>query len=228
MTLAATAAASTASTASTRASSNASATALASQTSGANEAGSQDRFLKLLVTQLKNQDPLSPMDNAQLTSQIAQINTVTGIATLNTSVQQLSGQFLQMQSLQGASLIGKDVIVAGNKLDIAAGTGQGGFELTSAADAVKVEVLSPAGRVLDTLNLGAQSSGTHSFDWAAGQYSTASNLTFRVTASNGATALASTALMRDKVEAVSTSGDALMLELRSAGTVAYSTVRSIN
>ena len=197
-------------------------------TGSTDEAGSQDRFLKLLVTQLQNQDPLSPMDNAQLTSQLAQINTVSGIATLNTSVQALSGRFLQMQSLQGAALIGKDVVVPGNKLDIADGTGQGGFELTSAADAVKVEVLSPAGRVLDTLNLGAQSSGTHSFDWAAGQYSTASNLTFRVTASNGATALASTALMRDKVEAVSTSGDALMLELRSAGTVAYSTVRSIN
>ena len=197
-------------------------------TGSTDEAGSQDRFLKLLVTQLQNQDPLSPMDNAQLTSQLAQINTVSGIATLNTSVQALSGRFLQMQSLQGAALIGKDVVVPGNKLDIADGTGQGGFELTSAADAVKVEVLSPAGRVLDTLTLGAQSSGTHSFDWAAGQYSTASNLTFRVTASNGATALASTALMRDKVEAVSTSGDALMLELRSAGTVAYSTVRSIN
>ena len=137
MTLAATASATSSATASGNAA------ALASQVSGANEAGSQDRFLKLLVTQLKNQDPLSPMDNAELTSQIAQINTVSGIATLNTSVQSLSSQFLQMQSLQGAALVGKDVIVPGNKLDIAAGTGQGGFELTSAADAVKVEVLSP-------------------------------------------------------------------------------------
>ena len=228
MTLAATAAASTASTASTRASSNASATALASQTSGANEAGSQDRFLKLLVTQLKNQDPLSPMDNAQLTSQIAQINTVTGIATLNTSVQQLSGQFLQMQSLQGASLIGKDVIVPGNQLDIASGVGQGGFELTSAADAVKVEVLSPAGQVLDTMNLGAQSSGMHSFNWAAGSYDDTSRLTFRITANSGATPLSTTALMRDLVDAVSVSGSTLQLELRHAGTVDYSTVRAIN
>jgi len=200
----------------------------ASSITSANEAGSQDRFLKLLVTQLKNQDPLSPMDNAQLTSQIAQINTVSGIATLNTSVQQLSSQFLQMQSLQGASLVGKDVIVAGNKLDIAAGVGQGGFEIASAADAVKVEVLSPAGRVVDTLNLGAQNSGMHSFDWASGTYDASSGLTFRVTASSGSTALASTALMRDKVQAVSTSGNDLMLELASGSTVAYSTVKAIN
>ena len=208
--------------------SSSSASNAAGSVTNPSDAGSQDRFLKLLVTQLKNQDPLSPMDNAQLTSQIAQINTVTGIATLNTSVQQLSSQFLQMQSLQGASLVGKDVIVAGNKLDIAAGTGQGGFELTSAADAVKVEVLSPAGRVLDTLNLGAQSSGMHSFDWASGNYAAASGLTFRVAASSGATPLASTALMRDKVEAVSTSGGALMLELHNAGMVAYTTVKAIN
>src|SRR6266581_877373 len=85
----------------------------AASPSSASEAGSQDRFLKLLVTQLQNQDPLAPMDNAQLTSQIAQINTVTGITNLNSSVQALSGQFLQMQTLQGASLIGKQVIVPG-------------------------------------------------------------------------------------------------------------------
>jgi flagellar basal-body rod modification protein FlgD len=204
-------------------------TAAVSATAKADEAGSQDRFLKLLVTQLKNQDPLSPMDNAQLTSQIAQINTVTGISTLNTSVQGLSNQFLQMQTLQGATLIGKNVIVPGNRLDIDAGVGQGGFELTSAADAVKVEVLSPAGKVVDTLNLGAQSAGVHGFDWAVpSSYAATGNLTFRVTASSGSTALGSTALMRDKVNAVSTAGNALSLELEKAGTVAYSKVVAIN
>jgi flagellar basal-body rod modification protein FlgD len=203
-------------------------TPAASSIASASDAGSQDRFLKLLVTQLQNQDPLSPMDNAELTSQIAQINTVSGIATLNTSVQQLSSQFLQMQSLQGAALVGKNVIVPGNKVDIANGVGQGGFELTSAADAVRVEVLSPAGRVLDTLNLGAQSSGMHSFDWASGSYDNTSNLSFRVTATSGATPLTSTALMRDTVNAVSTSGGALQLELQSAGTVDYGTVRALN
>jgi flagellar basal-body rod modification protein FlgD len=206
----------------------ASTSAAASSLASASEAGSQDRFLKLLVTQLQNQDPLAPMDNAQLTSQIAQINTVSGIATLNTSVQQLSSQFLQLQSLQGASLVGKDVIVAGNRLDIADGVAQGGFELASTADAVKVEVLSPAGRVLDAINLGAQSSGMHSFNWIAGTYDNTSQLTFRVSASSGATPLTATPLMRDKVDAVSTAGDALMLQLENSGTVAYSAVKAIN
>lgn len=197
-------------------------------TAAASDAGSQDRFLKLLVTQLQNQDPLSPMDNAQLTSQIAQINTVTGIATLNTSVQGLSSQFLQMQTLQGASLVGKNVIVPGNKVDIANGVGQGGFELTTPADAVKVEVLSPAGQVIDTLNMGAQSSGVHGFDWASGSYDNTSNLSFRVTATSGSTPLSATALMRDSVNAVSASGSSLQLELARSGTVDYGTVKAIN
>jgi flagellar basal-body rod modification protein FlgD len=191
-------------------------------------AGSADQFLKLLVTQLQNQDPLNPMDNAELTSQIAQINTVSGINTLNKSVQGLSSQFLQMQTLQGAALVGKSVVVPGNKLDIVNGTAEGGFELTSAADAVKMEVLSPAGVVLDTVNLGAQSAGMHGFNWAAGTYDNTSNLTFRVTATSGATKLDSTALMRDTVDAVSTSGSTLQLELENSGTVDYSTVRALN
>src|SRR3954467_11497534 len=77
-----------------------------------------DRFLKLLVAQMQNQDPLNPMDNAQVTSQMAQINTATGIDKLNATAQGLSAQFIQLQAMQGASLVGRDVIVAGNKLSI--------------------------------------------------------------------------------------------------------------
>src|SRR5215217_2158402 len=112
----------------------AAASSLTASTSDAK--ATSDRFLKLLVAQMQNQDPLNPMDNAQVTSQMAQINTVNGIEKLNTTVQGLSGQFVQMQALQGANLIGRDVIVPGNKMDIDNGVGQGGFELASAADAV--------------------------------------------------------------------------------------------
>ncbi len=190
-------------------------------------AGSSDRFLKLLVAQMQNQDPLNPMDNAQVTSQMAQINTVNGIEKLNASVSGLSTQFVQMQALQGAALVGRDVIVPGNRMDIADGAGQGGFELTSPADSVKVEVLNAGGYVVDTLNLGAIGAGRHSFDWDASK-STDTNLTFRVTAMSGATKLSSTSLMRDRVDAVSTSGDSLMLELERSGQVPYSTIKAFN
>lgn len=194
----------------------------------ANEAGSADRFLKLLVAQMQNQDPLSPMDNAQVTSQMAQINTVTGIEKLNSTVQGLSGQFVQMQALQGATLVGRDVVVPGNKMTLTDGVGEGGFELTSAADNVKVEVLGPGGHVLDTVNLGAQTAGVHSFDWTAGTNATATGVTFRVTATSGSVKLDATALMRDRVDAVNTSGDSLMLELQNSGSVAYNQVKAFN
>jgi flagellar basal-body rod modification protein FlgD len=189
-----------------------------------------DRFLKLLVAQMQNQDPLSPMDNAQVTSQMAQINTVTGIDKLNTTVQGLSSQFMQLQAVQGASLVGRDVIVAGNKLSIDETTavGQGGFELANSADAVKVEILSPSGAVVQTLNLGAEGAGVHSFDWPSGSATAASGLTFRVSATSGGVATTATALMRDRVDAISTSGTSFNLELESSGTVAYSAIKAFN
>jgi flagellar basal-body rod modification protein FlgD len=189
-----------------------------------------DRFLKLLVAQMKNQDPLNPMDNAQVTSQMAQINTVTGIDKLNATVAGLSAQFMQMQAMQGATLVGHDVIVAGNKLDIDAATaiGQGGFELQIPADAVKVEILSPSGAVVQTLNLGAQGAGMHSFDWPAGTATDSSGLTFRITATAGGVAIASTPLMRDRVDAVTTNGNSFNLELEKSGSTPYSSVKALN
>ncbi len=200
------------------------ATALAASS----DTASADRFLKLLVAQMQNQDPLNPLDNAQVTTQMAQINTVAGIGKLNETVQGLSSQFVQMQALQGAALVGRDVIVPGNKLDIADGAGQGGFELTSAADAVKVEVLNAGGHVIDTLQLGAQTAGRHGFEWNASKAGTDTNLSFRITATSGAATLSAVSLMRDRVTAVSTGGDTLTLELARSGSTPYAQVKAVN
>jgi len=203
-------------------------TAAASAVDKTKEAGSEDRFLKLLVTQMQNQDPLNPMDNAQVTSQMAQINTVSGIEKLNTTVESLSGQFAQMQALQGASMVGRDVVVPGNVMDITNGVGQGGFDLSGPADNVKVEVLAPSGQVVDTMNLGALGSGMQSFDWSAKGATNDSGLRFRVTASNGSVNSTPATLMRDRVNAINTTGNSFNLELQNAGTVPYSSVRALN
>jgi flagellar basal-body rod modification protein FlgD len=196
----------------------------------ASQTVSADTFLKLLVAQMQNQDPLNPMDNAQVTSQMAQINTVTGINTLNTTVQSLSSQFTQMQALQGASLVGHNVIVPGNMLNIdpTSATGEGGFQIATPADAVKVEILAPSGAVVQTINLGAEAAGMHSFAWPAGTATNASGLTFRVTATSGGVTIPSTALMSDTVDAVSTSGNTFNLELQNSGLVPYSSVVALN
>ena len=197
-------------------------------TQTANEAGSSDRFLKLLVTQMQNQDPLNPMDNAQITSQMAQINTVSGIEKLNTTVEGLNGQFRQLQALTGASLVGRQVTLQGNRLSIEGGTGVGGFELSNTADRVKVEILSPAGQVAETLDLGTQGSGRHSFAWPAANVPDGAPYTFRIVATAGTTAVAATPLMRDRVQAINASGTSLMLETQYNGSVAYRDVQAFN
>ena len=168
------------------------ATSAAAPPATKNDAGSADRFLKLLVTQLKNQDPLNPMDNAQITSQMAQINTVNGIQTLNTTVQSLSSQFAQLQALQGAALVGHDVTVPGKSIAIENGVGVGGYELAGPADRVKLEVLDASGRVVDTLQLGAQESGRHEFEWPGAANAAAGDYSFRITANSGTATVSTT------------------------------------
>ena len=191
-------------------------------------ADTQDRFLKLLVAQMKNQDPMNPMDNAQVTSQMAQIQTVTGIGTLDTTVKGLTAQFNQMQGLQSVSLVGRDVSVAGSRLSFASGKGTGSFELASAADTVKLEVLTAAGGVIDTVQLGAQGTGRQRFEWPNANYDDSAGLKFRITASQGTAAVSSTTFTQDKVMAVNTSGAKLQLQLQNLGLVNYSAVTTID
>jgi flagellar basal-body rod modification protein FlgD len=74
-------------------------------------ADAQDRFLKLLTTQLKNQDPLNPMDNAQMTSQLAQISTVDGIEKLNATLQKMLSSSNEPEAMQASALVGHQVMV---------------------------------------------------------------------------------------------------------------------
>jgi flagellar basal-body rod modification protein FlgD len=200
----------------------------------ANEAGSADRFLKLLVTQMQNQDPLSPMDNAQLTSQLAQINTVNGIEKLNTTVEGLNAQFVQMQAVTAAGLVGHNVTLPGSRMAIENGAGSGGFELTGGADNVRIEILNPGGRVVESKDLGPKGSGRHSFEWAAaakGVPDTGEDgapYSFRVVASNGTVAVPAQALMQDRVVAVSSKGNSLVIDTQHSGSVAYSDVKAFN
>ena len=188
-----------------------------------------ETFLRLLVTQMQNQDPLNPMDNAQVTSQMAQINTVGGIEKLNATMQGIAAQFSQSQALQASALVGRSVMVEGDLLTVREGSAQAGFDLAGPADQVKVEVLAPSGRVIDTLQLGAQGAGRHGFQWnASGTAQGQEGLRFRVTATVGANEVASTPLIGEQVIAVSTSGNQVQLELANGQRVPYTAVQAIS
>ncbi len=123
----------------------------------------QDKFLTMLVAQMSNQDPMNPMDNAEVTSQMAQINTVTGIQQLNKTMTDMATQFGSLQALQGVSLIGRTAMVEGNTPVVEEGVAYGGFDLSSAADSVKVDIVGKNGAILGSASLGAQQAGQQFF-----------------------------------------------------------------
>ncbi|MDX1667884.1 MAG: flagellar hook assembly protein FlgD [Limnobacter sp.] len=125
----------------------------------------QERFMALLVAQLKNQDPLSPMDNAAVTSQMAQLNTVTGINNLNSTMESMANTFTSGQALQATNMLGRTVMVEGNQVNLTEGQAPGSFELKQTADSVKVNVLSSSGSVIRTIDSGALGKGVHEFNW---------------------------------------------------------------
>jgi flagellar basal-body rod modification protein FlgD len=204
-------------------SSTAGATGAASKVSNLTSAADQeDRFMKLLVAQMKNQDPLNPLDNAQMTSQIAQINTVGGIEKLNTTVNSLLSAFQRMQATSATELAGRDVLVDGNQLTLAEGNATGGIALAKDADAVKVEVLDAAGTVLRTVNLGKTAAGTRTFDWDgrtdAGGTAAAGSFRFRVAATAGGKPVDALTLAPARVQAVTQAADgSVQLDLGAAG-----------
>ena len=188
---------------------------------------SQDRFLKLLVAQLNNQDPMNPMDNAQMTTQLAQINTVSGIQELNKTVQGLVSQFSQMQMLQGSSLVGHKVLTDGNTVAKDGTTGTGAINLAADANAVSVQIINSSGAVVDTINLGAQTAGRHSFETDLSKYDSSGDLSFKVVALNGAKAVEATTLMSSKVNAIGSDSTGLTLNLSNGKTIAYSSVKAV-
>jgi flagellar basal-body rod modification protein FlgD len=131
----------------------------------ANGANTQDRFLKLLVTQMKNQDPLNPMDNAQVTSQMAQLSTVSGIDKLNSTLKALSDNMSTGQAMSATGIIGHGALVAGSTLALNNGKAVGGLELTQGADSVRVQIMDGANNVVRVLQLGAQKAGVVPLTW---------------------------------------------------------------
>ena len=203
----------------------------AKETAKSGAAAAQDRFMTLLVTQMKNQDPLNPMDNAQVTSQLAQLPTVTGIDKMNTTLESLIGSFQSNQSLQAANMIGHGVLVPGASVALADGKGMLGVELAEPADKVLVTIRDAAGQLVHKIDMGSMKVGMQQLQWdgatdnggaaANGQY------TFEVTATRAGEKVDVTKLAFGKVDSVSTGAQGVKLNIPSLGTVNFTDVRQI-
>jgi len=205
-------------------------TSKASTLSSATANEQQDRFMKLLVAQMKNQDPLNPMDNAQMTSQVAQINTVGGIEKLNRTVESLLSQFSNLQSQSATQLPGRTVLLEGSAMALSEGTAVGGVELAAAADAVSVDILDSAGSVVQTVELGKSAAGVRAFGWdgvrANGETAADGNYKMRVRATASGKTVEAATLSAARVQAVSSTAAGVQVDLGTAGIHAYGDLKS--
>lgn len=193
----------------------------------------EDRFLKLLVAQLRHQDPLNPMQNAELTMQLAQMSAVEGINRLNASLEKLLQSWHESQTLQAAALIGRRVFVAGERLELGEdGQAVGGLELTEAASRVTVNILDASGAVLRRLDLGSLPAGVSRFVWdgkdATGETPPRDGVyRFSVSAEREGRPVRIVALNLDVVSGVITDPAGMALELARSGRLGLDKVRQI-
>ncbi len=163
-------------------------------------------FLNLLTTQLKNQDPLNPMDNAQMTSQLAQISTVDGIERLNQTLTAMMSSSSTDQTLQAAALVGHGALVKGSALELSASGAIGGYDLASKADIVKIQVTDANGNVVRDISLSNQDAGVQNFVWDgkdnSGTALATGSYKFTVTATQGTNDVTADALQFGTISGV--------------------------
>ncbi|RSZ47240.1 MULTISPECIES: flagellar hook assembly protein FlgD [unclassified Variovorax] len=204
--------------------------------SSTSNADSEQRFLKLLVTQLNNQDPLNPMQNAELTSQLAQMSTVSGIEKLNSTLSGLVSQTSSNQLLQATSLIGYNVLSPGDVLTTKTpeagkdpATQAFAVQLPGTASDVDIKIVDSTGKVVRTINGGSMTEGVNAVTWDgkddAGNVVPAGAYRFTVDASNGGTTVKATALTFSQVAAVKQGASGITLELASGASIGLSDVR---
>lgn len=187
--------------------------------------------MKLLVAQLQTQDPLNPLDNAAVTSQMAQISTVQGIEKLNQTMTSLSGMYQTSQTVAAAALIGRITLSDGNQMQLSSGKAIAGVELAKDADTVEIKVNDKNGNVVYTEKLTSQKAGVMQFQWdgknndgvaqADGPYS------INVSAKANGDAVNATPLAYSKVEALSWNSGVPVLHLSNGREVGVDALRQL-
>jgi len=195
---------------------------------GGTSSEQQDKFLKLLITQLKNQDPLNPLDNAQMTTQIAQMSSLQGIERLNATLESLASNLTGNQALQAAALVGHEVMAAGREMQLAGGRALGGVKLPQAVDGLSVTISDASGSVIHRAELGAQAQGIVQIEWDGLTDNGTRAVEGRYQLSVAATAqdkdVAAEPLMVGRVLAVMAGKDGTNLDLGALGNVSLAQV----
>lgn len=141
----------------------------------------QAEFLELMIAQLKNQDPFKAMDPSQFLGQLAQFGTVSGIQEVQGAISSLSESMRSAQVLEGATMVGRSVLVAADEIALAEeGSVAGAVDVPEGATNVQITVRDDAGQIVRRIALPDGSAGLKDFTWdgltdegtraAAGEY----------------------------------------------------------
>ncbi len=194
----------------------------------------QNEFLKLMTTQLANQDPFAPMENGEFMGQIAQFGTVNGVNELLTSFQDLATNLQSSQALQASNLIGRQVLVEHDQGYLPeSGSLLGAVELDSSASDVAVNVYDAIGEVIGRVELGAQPKGLVEFAWDgttfSGHRAGSGRYRIEVEASHGATTESLMPQVVDHVRSLTLGGvgQEMVVELKNLGSVGFNQVNQI-
>lgn len=190
-------------------------------------------FLKLMVTQLNNQDPFKPMENGEFLGQIAQFGSVTGLEKLNQNFESLAGSITSGQALQAGSLVGREVLAP---IDTAylgpGGSVRGQVHLDQSSPEVKVRITDQVGQLVREIPMGTAPSGNLNFTWDgmddAGGYAPPGHYRVQVEAIQNDRTVDLQTKIFSRVESVNLSGSSgLMLNLEGLGPIAFNNVQQI-
>ncbi len=193
----------------------------------------QNAFLKLMIAQLRNQDPTKPNDPSEFMSQLAQFSQVTSTQNMENSIQSLTSSMRSTQVLNGTSLVGHDVLAVGHTDTIeSGGTVTGAIDAPKGTSAVKVVVKDAAGTEVRTFEMKDVKEGLNNFTWDGktntGVAAPAGQYTFSTVATvNGDTGALDTMLV-SKVNSVTIDPSSAALTLNTtAGVVSLADVRRV-
>lgn len=192
----------------------------------------QDRFLKLLVTQMKNQDPLKPLDNAEVTSQLAQISTVTGIDKLNSTLQLLASDMEENQSIEAMGMIGHSAFVPGTSMLLDGEGSVAGIELAQPVDELSVTILDSSGIPVRHMELNAKPAGISTILWDgatdSGAKAANGDYTFTISAKQGGNDVKVNTLSLGLVNSVITNENGVLLDMgQKLGLIGLSDVKQV-
>lgn len=125
----------------------------------------KDDFLKMLIAQLKNQDPLNPLDGTNFAAQLAQFSSLEQLQNMSTQLETMSSSFSSMNNVQVANLIGNEVSAKGNSTNVEGSTNTLYYNLPSDVKQGNVKIYDAQGILVRTQTFGSQKAGINSLTW---------------------------------------------------------------